>query len=142
MTADHKPGCEALGGYGNGVGACACTPDKQAAPSEWVERAMEVADDLADVARADEDQRPAMEALRAHLECKEREHLATKALVKQLAEALTECVEDSQELVNAYVQTFGENFRPARLKGMRDQVNKARAALAAQQRYVALQEKT
>jgi hypothetical protein len=56
------------------------TPDKQAAPSEWVERAMEVADDLAVVARADEDQRPAMEVLRAHLESRQ-------ALVKQLAEA-------------------------------------------------------
>jgi hypothetical protein len=96
MTPDHKPGCEALGGYGNGVGACACTPDKQAAPSgwegmyqgyvsvltqcyydndHWVEY-----DDVAQIA-AEADSEIA--ALRAHLESRE-------ALVKQLAEALEE----------------------------------------------------
>jgi hypothetical protein len=28
--ADHKPGCEALGGYGHGVGPCTCGADTPA----------------------------------------------------------------------------------------------------------------
>lgn len=57
--------------------------------SEFVDKAMEQIETYAallckhgpDVA---DDKLP---ALRSHLECKEREHLATKALAKQLAEA-------------------------------------------------------
>ena len=75
------------------------TPDKQAAPSEWVELGVELADEAARWAYKAGDhgnsalleRRDAeLAALRAHLECQEREHLATKALVRQLAEALEE----------------------------------------------------
>lgn len=30
--ADHKPGCEALGGYGQGAGPCGCGADAQTRP--------------------------------------------------------------------------------------------------------------
>jgi hypothetical protein len=62
---------------------------------EWVEQTLALADSfrLADELAGDEGEASESDAdrtwaaLRAHLECKEREHLATKALVKQLAEA-------------------------------------------------------
>lgn len=46
--SDHKPGCEALGGYGHGVGPCTCGADTtSAAPSEreLFEALQEFADD-------------------------------------------------------------------------------------------------
>jgi hypothetical protein len=64
MTTKHKPGCEALGGYGNGVGACACTAEQK--PSEWTRKAMLLAYVFAhekSYERADE----AYQDLRAHL---------------------------------------------------------------------------
>lgn len=96
--------------------------------NEWVERAMELVEAYADktseyhhALRIDVGTYEAGAtcvraggALRAHLESKEREHLATKALVKQLAEALKElsyaCTDKAEAM--------------------------ARAALAAQQQYV------
>jgi len=53
------------------------------------------------------------------------------AINVQLLEALEECVEDSQSAVDQYVLAYGENFRPHRLKGLREIVSKARAAIAA-----------
>lgn len=103
------------------------TPDKQAAPSEWVEEAMRLSAEGADAAwdagaagpyesmqaphakKRDDKQA----ALRAHLESRE-------ALVKQLAEAL-------EELHYAHTDKADEL---------------ARAALAVWRQYVATQEKT
>lgn len=53
------------------------------------------------------------------------------ALIRQLADALDECAEDSATVVNDYVQAYGENHRPLRLKAMRETVTKAKDALAA-----------
>jgi hypothetical protein len=50
-------------------------------------------------------------------------------ITAKLAEALRDCVEDSQAEVDRYVQSYGENFRPARLAAMRKQVADAREAL-------------
>jgi hypothetical protein len=81
------------------------TADKQAT-SEWVEEGMHLADvlgcaemdfDEAAGALSDEEFVKAENALRAYLECKEREHLATKALVEQLAAAL-----------NSFLYEFGD----------------------------------
>ena len=54
-----------------------------------------------------------------------------EALIGQLADALDECAEDSASVVNDYVQAYGENHRPLRLKAMRETVTKAKDALAA-----------
>jgi hypothetical protein len=96
-----------------------------AATGEWVERAVFLADEYVDAAlghHLGHRQQTARRALRSHLEAKEREHLATKALLKQLAEALKYArrMVKPSECDSAYID----------------------AALAAQQRYVALQEKT
>lgn len=96
------------------------TPGKQAAPSEWVERAMELADLIEYSANEPAIHPTTLAALRAHLDCKEREYLATKALVKQLAEALEELY-------------YSNTYKAERM---------ARAALEAQQQYAATQEKT
>lgn len=54
-----------------------------------------------------------------------------ESLIRQMLEALDECAEDSATVVNDYVQAYGENHRPLRLKAMRDTVTKAKDALAA-----------
>jgi hypothetical protein len=54
-----------------------------------------------------------------------------ETLIRQLADALDDCVEDSETVASDYVQAYGESFRPHRLKGLRDIVVKAREALAA-----------
>jgi hypothetical protein len=75
------------------------TPDKQAAPSEWVELGVELADEAARWAykAGDHGDRALLErrdaelaALRAHLEAKEREHLATNALLEKERESRKE----------------------------------------------------
>jgi ABC-type nitrate/sulfonate/bicarbonate transport system substrate-binding protein len=55
---------------------------------------------------------------------------AWQELVQPLVEALAECVEDSQSVVDQYIQAYGENFRPARLAAMRKTVSDALAALS------------
>lgn len=57
--------------------------------------------------------------------------LALADVTAKLAACLRDCVEDSQAEVDRYVQSYGENFRPARLAAMRKQVADAREALAA-----------
>lgn len=47
-----------------------------------------------------------------------------------LVAALQESVEDSQEVVNVYVATLGEQYRPARLAALRETVSRGRAAIA------------
>lgn len=84
------------------------TPDKQAAPSEWVERGVELADEgVKDAMNACTD---AADALRAHLESKEREHLAARALVEQLAEALKElsyaCTDKAEAMARAALAAY------------------------------------
>jgi len=54
-----------------------------------------------------------------------------EALIRRLADALDECAEDSATVVNDYVQAYGENHRPLRLKALRDTVKEAKEALAA-----------
>lgn len=54
-----------------------------------------------------------------------------EALIRQLMLALDDCAEDSETVVNDYVQAYGESFRPHRLQGLRDIVAKAKEALAA-----------
>lgn len=54
-----------------------------------------------------------------------------EALIRQLMLALDDCAEDSETVVNDYVQAYGESFRPNRLKGLRDIVAKAKEALDA-----------
>lgn len=88
-------------------------------PSEWVERAMELAA-IYSATFTIKATATAESALRAHLKAKEREHLATKALVKQLAEALEELY-------------YSNTYKAERM---------ALAALVAQQQYVVTQEKT
>lgn len=58
------------------------------------------------------------------------EQLNAVAIQADLLAALQECVEDSQEAVNAYVATYGEHWRPHRLAALRETVSKARAAIA------------
>lgn len=76
------------------------------------------------------------ETVRANLAAM-REHFQAEvskdydALIRQLADALDECAEDSATVVNDYVQAYGENHRPLRLKAMRETVTKAKDALAA-----------
>lgn len=53
---------------------------------------------------------------------------------EELLECLKECVKDSQELLDNYIQKYGENFRPHRLEYMREVVAKARAAIARAER--------
>lgn len=53
------------------------------------------------------------------------------AINAQMLESLEDCVEDSQAAVDQYVLAYGENFRPHRLKGLREIVAKARAAITA-----------
>lgn len=52
------------------------------------------------------------------------------AASEDLLAALRECVEDSQEAVNAYVETYGDEWKPHRLAALRETVAKARAAIA------------
>lgn len=58
------------------------------------------------------------------------DQIEARVVWEQLLEALQECVEDSQEAVNAYVATYGEQWKPHRLAALRATVAKARAAIA------------
>jgi hypothetical protein len=107
------------------------TPDKQAAPSEWVEQTLALADSfrLADELAGDEDQAGESDAdrtwsaLRAHLESRE-------ALVKQLAALLERYVACDVSMDN-----MNRNDAPCNLKGS----NLHRESVAA---LAAYQEKT
>ena len=53
---------------------------------------------------------------RDHADCSQEECESVAALAQaapDLLEALKDCVEDSQEAVNVYVATYGEDWRPA-----------------------------
>jgi hypothetical protein len=57
------------------------------------------------------------------------------AVIKQLREALIDCLDDSREAVGNYEVTYGEHFRPQRLAAMRKTVADAEAALAATEEF-------
>lgn len=112
------------------------TPDKQAAPSEWVERAMKLSRVCA-VKSLNKDVRSfyaANEALRAHLESREEELrisrqsereawrykdelegdlTASQALVKQLAEALERVCAHSARRSSFQIDADWDNARAA-----------------------------
>lgn len=103
-------------------------------PSEWVDEVMELAA-IYSATFTIKATATAESALRAHLEAKEREHLATKALVKQLAEALDML---TQEFVKVFpIYYYAEPWAHDQNAALKF----ARAALAAQQQHVATQEK-
>lgn len=47
----------------------------------------------------------------------------------ELLACLQDAVEDSQQVLDERIAALGENFRPARLKAMRAQIARARAAI-------------
>jgi hypothetical protein len=52
------------------------------------------------------------------------------AAAGELLASLRECVEDTEDVIARHVEAHGETYRPARLKGMREQLARARAAIA------------
>lgn len=50
-------------------------------------------------------------------------------LESELLACLVEAVEDSEEVLNMRLTTFGERYRPWRLASMRKQIDRARAAI-------------
>lgn len=54
-----------------------------------------------------------------------------EADVVRLAKSLRDCVEDTDETIQCHILSYGENYKPHRLKAIRDQAAEARAALAA-----------
>lgn len=70
------------------------------------------------------------DALEALKEAKaDRDRLAAE--VEALREALEDCVEDSEEVLNQHLASFGENHKPQRVAAMRETIRKARAAIDA-----------
>lgn len=52
-------------------------------------------------------------------------------LTRQLADSLVECVDYVDEAIDAYVAAYGEGYRPLRLRAMREEAARARAAIDA-----------
>lgn len=52
------------------------------------------------------------------------------ALNQELAECLSECVEDTEDAIARHIEAYGEKYRAQRLEFLREQVKKARAAIA------------
>lgn len=57
------------------------------------------------------------------------EPAVSQRLIELLRTSLENCVEDSEELINAHIASYGEKYRPERLAAMRKVVADARYAL-------------
>lgn len=53
-----------------------------------------------------------------------------RAAAAELLASLRECVEDTQEVISQHIAAYGENCRADRLKHMREQLARAKSAIA------------
>lgn len=67
--------------------------------------------------------------LRREVEALREDRDRRNKLIEKLTASLEECVEDTVDVINNYIATYGEHWRPARLNALRDQESRARAAI-------------
>lgn len=132
MTHQETPGTPDVHSVERSALPAAAKPTGTHTPGPWVMTVGEYAYVKGEVAKGvrkfilqrDHKQDKAEESARILADCR------LIAAAPCLLAALQESIEDSEEVLNTRIATLGENFRPWRLKAMREQIAKGRAAIA------------